>query len=412
MAVIEFDIYAEDDPNGTPLGTISDEDAVRLWFEPHWRKAGVGGLVMNRHHDKASLIALDRYVKCRVPVISEDPLFGWWMRKGRVILSTAQGPGAELLTMEGPGTRDILRYARLLEATYAPVPPASEERGSSTDQGLWRWLAQHRGAIAARVMEEGQNQNIGDLSAPLHEVTFDWDRTNDSNSAPWSDTIEVIEQRIGIDADTFLSTLEEAGGFTLFADPDLTFHAYQSYPARDLTETVTFQANSGGSVAPNVASEMVRELDSTDRWNAILVDGMAATNGGYEVHTDGSEGIAHIGYVAVSAAGSGFAEDIAQRELANSQANAQRLAVEVNPLAYLPGPAGSNGVYWLNDEVHVQSNDGNGAWDIDEDRRVHAIRFEHRIATDGSTDDRAKRSLKITALLNDEALSGDTNPPA
>lgn len=412
MAVIEMDIYAEDDPNGTPLGTISDEDAVSLQFEVHWRKHGTGSITLNRHHAKASLIALDRYVKCRVPVISDDPLFGWWMRKGRVLLSTERGPGAEMLTMSGPGTRDILRLARLLEATYAPVPPASEERGSSTDQGLWRWLAQHRGAIAARAMEEGQNQNIGSLSAPLYEVTFDWDRTNDSNGVAWSDTIDVIEQRIGIDVDTFMSMLEEAGGFTLFADPDLTFHAYQAYPARDLTSTVTFQAGAGGSVGPNVASEMVRELDSMDRWNAILIDGMAAESGGYEVHTDGSEGIAHIGYMAVSAAGSAFADEVAQRELANSQAGAQRLAVEVNPLTYLPGPAGSNGVYWLNDEVHVQSNDGSGAWDINEDKRVHAIRFEHRIATDGSTDDRAKRSLKITALLDDEAPSGSTSPPA
>jgi hypothetical protein len=413
MAVMEADIYEEADPNGTPIGTITDEDVIDMWFEPHWRKKGVGEIVMNRHHAKAGLLANDRYIKWRVPVIQEAALFGSWMRQGRVILSTGRGQAAETVTMGGPGARDILRFARLLKTTYAPVPPASEERGSSTDEGLWRWLNQHRGAIAARVMEEGQNQAIDTLLAPLSQCTFDWDRDNDSNGDPWAGLVEQVEQRWGIDADTFMAMLEEAGGFIVFADPDLGFHAYQEYPFRDLTDTVTFQAEAGGSVAPNVASDMERDLDSTDRWNAVAVDSMATADGLQE-YTDGSDGeIGRIGYMASPSAGSAFRGLIAVESLTMSHAGTTRLAVEIDPLTHLPGPEGSNGSYWLYDYVHVQSRDGSGPWDIDEDKHVSAIRFGLRTASDDATDDRATRSLITTVLLDDDPIhivlgGGDT----
>ena len=404
MAVIEVDVYAEDAPNGTPLGTITDADVASdgegggMYFEVHKRRKGVGQITLSVDSPKADLLRPDRYLKWRVPVIDTDPLFGSWVRDGKIDLSSRNERGAQRLILGGPGPRDVLRLARLLEETYAPVPPASEERGSSTVPGLWRWAQQHRGAIAARAMEEGINQIIGTLLAPMHGVTFDWSRSVDSGGVAWGDEIEALEQRVGVDIDSFMAMLEEAGGFILEPEPDLLFHAWQTFPSRDLTASVIFQA---AGTNPNVASEMARQLTSTDRNNAMLIEAMAA--GAFHEFAGATGVRAHIGYLAAPIEGASYAEMIADRAMEASEAGIRKLAVEVDPTQHLPGKAGTAGSFWVGDFVGVRTQDGSGDWDYDgEPQEVTGIRVALRSATDGSTTDRSRRSLKITALLNDD----------
>src|SRR5690606_10799840 len=103
--------------------------------------------------------------------------------------------------------------------------------------GMWTWIDEPYGAILTRIIEEGRENPFPDAAAAgsaLEHVTIDFDRVNDSDSVAWPNIDATYEERIGTDMLQVAERLREAGDLYYVMDPDLSFHAHQTY-GRDLT---------------------------------------------------------------------------------------------------------------------------------------------------------------------------------
>jgi len=181
MAVITLSFWNPSD--GSLLGTLDETEAQQIEIRAALLELGAGSFKVSRHLAAAELLMLAKgnLVTVTIPVISANPFWGFVIDTDLAVLISHDEQGGEDLTVQGPGLMALLHSARLDEETYAPVPPASAERGSSDTPGEWLWRNQPQGAIYTRAIEEGINQP----GTPLGLVSIDFDRTDDSDSVPW-----------------------------------------------------------------------------------------------------------------------------------------------------------------------------------------------------------------------------------
>lgn len=400
MSVIVLDFYSPDDPNGTPLGGLDEADLLSCEFRVALTELGSGLFTVSRHNTQATstLIREDNLVKVTIPSVSADPIFAFWLKEGDFTLISANEGGGETLTFGGPGVLHILSRARLHWEVYAPGQP---NRGDAPDVPfMWRWRNEPYGAMLVRGIEEGQNEP----GEPLADVTINFDRFQDSNSQPWPEIVEDFQTPIGTDILTLAERVATGGDLYLIGRPNLQVRAYQDY-GRDLTgafasDNVRFQKGT------NILTELKREIQARDMLTHVIVQD---SDGDYGIHE-------WSGYSTGDRATYGFLEigqtndpdqidKIAQATMDASRTSGESLALEITPGfdpangRYMPGPAGTDGHFWIGDRVTLHT--GTGEHDFNgSTQRVVAIRVVLHEAADDSTDDTAARSLHVVPELN------------
>lgn len=406
MSLVALDVHAEDAPNGALLGTIDETDLVSLRIDLQHRGLDWIEAAIRRDSAKASLVAADRYLKLRIPMVQAAPLAGFWAKDLLYHLSSRNERGGELLKFGGPGPLWILRLARLLHTWHAPGQTA---RGSANKaRNLWWWLNEPYGAIALRGIEEGQNQlAAGAILAPLAGVTTDFTRTVDSAAVAWTNIAGEFETRVGTDVLALEAELQQAGNFYLEAEPNLLVHAWQTYPGRDLTGSVHLQR------AVNIASELARELKARHAFTHLILED---AEGSYstETLTGFTAGRAHVGYHhAPQTSDDPLLNRIGQDVLRASRSALQAAAVDVKPGALLPGKGA--GQVWKGDTVLLSSiAPGGVAGPQDYNATpvlVTGIRLTLDAAADDSTLTTRQRSLRMVLSFNEEhRLAGPSLP--
>lgn len=409
MSVLAFDFYAEDDPNGTLLGTLDDADCASMEFRVGLYDLGAGQFTISRHHASATaaLLTENNLVKVRIPEVSATPIFAFWLKEGHFDLIHADEQGGEMLKFGGPGMLYILSHARLLHDVYAPTQTA---RGSSNVEGKWWWTGQPYGAIATRIIEEGQNQT----GVPLADVTIDYDRDDDSDGTAWPIMSSEFEVEIGTDVLTVMDKLRASGSFVVIGNPDLSIQTHQSY-GRNLTGafgagTVRFQKG------VNILTGLVRDIGPTRRWTHVLQQDKDGNYFEREAAGFSLGDRAHWGYQRVEQTNDEtLLDEIAAEHIDASATTAHDLQLEFTPGfdpangRYMPGPAGSNGHVWPGDSITLHT--GTGEHDYNAVAQpVTAIRVVLDDAADDSTADSSARSLHIVAELNVRTSTFGSDP--
>lgn len=398
MSVIAFDFYDEDDPNGSLLGTLDETVCKSMEFRVALHEMGSGQFTISRHSASASatLIRENNLVKVRIPSVSNDPIFAFWLKEGQFTLIDSNEQGGEDLTFGGPGVIYILALSRLPTTPYAPGQPA---RGSLDELGHWTWINEPYGAILTRVIEEGQNQP----GTPLADVTIDFDRVDDSDSVAWPTITEKFQTPIGSGLMDVVQRLAAAGDLYLIPEPDLTIHAYQTY-GRTLTgsfgsSTVRFEKG------VNILTQMVRTIEAREVLTHLI---QQDSDGNYstEVIAGYGGGRAHYGYHEVGQTNDDTQlNKIGQHVLSASSTHGQSLELECAPGfdptngLYMPGPDGTNGHFWVGDKVTVHTGSGDHDFNA-ATQTVVAIRVVLDPAADDTDSTTSARSLHIVPELN------------
>lgn len=230
MSVISLAIHDGQDPNGTPLVTLTDNDVASFEMRMAENELGAGKFTIRRDHASATAanLAAGNYVKVTIPIIDTDPIMGFWLDEHDDTILARNEEGAEVLERSGAGTLAILGRAALLDQFYNG-PLGGAARGNYSAPGNWTWTQEPYGAILVRLIEEGQLEP----GTPLGDVTIDFVRTLDSNGNAWPDVEELIEFPIGTDGLTVYQRLIASGYLFVRADPDLAIHGYGTSPGVD-----------------------------------------------------------------------------------------------------------------------------------------------------------------------------------
>jgi hypothetical protein len=400
VSVIALDFYSPDDPNGTPLGGLDEADLLSCEFRVALTELGSGLFTVSRHNTQATstLIREDNLVKVRIPTVSADPIFAFWLKEGDFTLISSNEQGGEILTFGGPGVLHVLSRARLHHAVYAPLQP---NRGDAPDVPfMWRWRNEPYGAMLVRGIEEGQNEP----GEPLADVTINFDRFQDSNSQPWPEIVEDFQTPIGTDVLTLAERLATGGDLFLIGRPNLEVRAYQEY-GRDLTGSFASD-NVRFEKGVNILTELKRDIAARDMLTHVIVQDSDGDYGIHEWSGYNTGDRATYGFLEVGQTNDPDQVDkIAQATLDASRTSGESLALEITPGfdpangRYMPGPSGTDGHFWIGDTVTVHTGAGehdfNGAT-----QRVVAIRVVLHDAAVDTTDDTAARSFHVIPELN------------
>jgi hypothetical protein len=380
VSVVQLDIHPATDPLGTALVTLTDEDVESFEMRVAENSLGAGSFTIRRDHAAATAanLAEDNYVTVTIPIIDDEPCFGFFLEHHDDLVLAQREEGAETLTRQGPGALAIVGRAAFLDQHYAAVPPASDDRGSPNEvAGYWRWQHKQYGQILKRLIEEGQTQP----GTPLADVTTDFDRDVDSDGTDWPAIDRDVRFEIGTDGLTFMDRFAQTGEVFITCTPGLLVQARQ---ARGTDRTSGSFAS--GKVrlvkGTNIQTEVRREGDATLAATHAIVMGMenatvqvvspsyvSGPGKWVTVHYDNSNDPGVLGKVGTEA-------------LARGQTQLQAITLEIRA-----GDAPLSGHYLpfrhfdVGDLVTVHT--GSGANDYDEQaERVAAFTIALREATD------------------------------
>ena len=281
MAVLTLSFY--DPSDGSLIGTLDHTQVKSFEMRAALYQLGAGSFSLSRHLAAASLDLLAKDVIV-IPTFESvnggQPFWGMIIRDDVAALLSQSEQGGEDLTITGPSLYALLANATLDEETWAPVPPASEERGSSQVAGDWFWIAQPYGAIYTRAIEEG----INEPGTPLGLVTITFDRSEDSDGVPWFEMAFDYRVPTGTNVLELGDRLSMTGQFFPIMVPIVTdgvlsieLSAYQEYEF-DLTNDVRF------AKGLNILTELRREQRAS-RVTHVLVKDKDGTF--HPVFTDG-----------------------------------------------------------------------------------------------------------------------------
>jgi hypothetical protein len=397
MAVITLSFW--DPSDGNLIGTLTDEECKVIELRPALFELGAGMFTVSRHLATASLAKLTKgnIVTATIPEIDSAPIWGFVLEDDAAVLISRSEQGGEDITLSGPGLMSVLHNARLDEDWYAPSPPASDQRGSSTQTGKWFWRAQAYGAIYTRAIEEGINQP----GTPLALVNIDFDRTDDSDGNPW-DTMAMDYM-----VDTGTSVLElgdrlaQTGQFypvmvpaIVGGDLQLNLSAYQSI-GTDLSGSVRFEK------AVNILTELQRQTKYTRITHLITKD---ADNVWTTHVTPNAYDQASYGYLDVSETNDPDTVEL----IADTYLNASELQNEEFTLEIAPDLLPFRDFSPYGDVVRVHT--GSGTHDLNEtNQRVVACRIVLDEASDDATSSSSERSLRIVPELTFREVRGLAN---
>jgi hypothetical protein len=223
VSVVTVEVFQRDDPNGTPVATLTDEDlSPDDLFRDAENEHGTIQLRLRRDHPSLGDVRPGMYAKVTVPAIDPDPIFGGWLDNAKDIILASNEETTEYRQLFGPGPIAILRHGALLDDHYSTNPQASDARGNYDVDGNWTWEGEPYGAILTRIVEEGQDQP----GTPLEDVTIDFTRSEDSANDPWPEVGTVFQQGIGTDILNVYGALVDTGQLYVRPRPNLLIQAY------------------------------------------------------------------------------------------------------------------------------------------------------------------------------------------
>lgn len=390
---------------GALIGILDDTQLKAVELRPALFQLGAISLTVSRHVAEATLALLKKgnLVTYRLPEIDDDddPMpFGFVLRDDAARLISRNEQGGEDLTLTGPGMMAVLSNATLDEETWAPAPPASEERGSSIVPGQWFWRFQPYGAIYTRAIEEG----INEPGEPLKLIDITFDRDEDSEGDPW----EEIQLDYMVDTGTNVLELGDrlsmTGGFYPMIVPrvsddllELRLDVWQTI-GEDLTATVRFEK------AVNILTELERKQQATRITHLLIKDADGVFLPVF-VTANAYDQAAWSVLELQETNDPDTIEKIATTALDSSESAAEEFTFEHSPdLIPLFD-------YQLGDLVRVHT--GSGEHDLNEtDQQVVGCRIILDDAAKSATEDEARRSLRTVIELGYRDTSGlsGTNP--
>lgn len=403
MSVISLAIYAADDPNGTPLVTLTDADVSKFEVRQGENELGAGLFTIRRDHPQATAanLAAGNYVKVTIPVISASPVMGFWLDEHDDTILARDEEGNEYLQRSGPGTLAILRRAMLLDDFYNGSLGGTN-RGNYNVPGYWTWATEPYGAILVRLIEEGQLQP----GTPLAEVTDDFSRTLDSNGNAWPDVEELLQIPIGTDGLETFARLVASGFLFVRAEPNLLVHAYGTPPGVNRSSASFASGKVRFVKGVNIQTELTRQ-DAGAFATHALVRGKDQTY----VQVVSSAYVSGPGrWVPIDYHDSNdpdLLEKVGTNALNKREAAQQAIEFEI-----LPGDDDTVGLYlpWkhfdLGDIVTLQTGTGEYDWD-DDTFRMLGWRIVLDEASRDGTDLEAARSLKVVVELNSGPTTGN-----
>jgi hypothetical protein len=270
MTVISLAIMPADDPNGTPLVTLTDADISTCELRVGENELGGGKFTIRRDHASATAanLAAGNYVKVTIPVIDTDPVMGFWLDEHDDTILARDEEGGEYLTRSGPGSLAILGRAALLDQFYNG-PLGGTNRGNYNVPGYWTWETEPYGAILVRLHEEGTLQP----GFPLVETTIDFTRTQDSNSNAWPDIEELIQIPIGTDGLATYARLVASGNLFVTIDPGLAIHGYGTSQGVDRTSASFASGKVRLAKGVNIQTELARRASGMQSATHAIVTG-------------------------------------------------------------------------------------------------------------------------------------------
>lgn len=356
--------------------------------------AGSGSFAINRTSPECTetILAQGNLVKVRIPEISAEYLFAFFLETGDFTLISSDEEGGEMLHFGGRGNLTYLHNAVAWSESFFPA-------GADPQAGLWRAFAfgggGEPGAILWRTVMEFMQATRPQHPVPL--LTIDFDDNLDSDGNAWTDTDATAEftYAVGDHGDDILQRLIETEVLTVWMGPDFDFHAYNSF-GRDLTGAAFGAGVVRFERGVNIAVELRRELTTDEVVTHNLVSGEADKYATASL-ADAASRVTKEGYVAAygetTTPLAAIGADDLQKRLNKSDlitfpiANRRTTLSLADPVTvgavkatpglgaagyYLPGPAGTNGDFWLGDTVRVHT--GYMAFDYTEvDAVVQAI---------------------------------------
>lgn len=369
---VAYDVYSlgdADSPGLTYLATLCD--AFDKSFRVELDGTGSGKFTINRSSADATAAILGdgaddvRFVKVRVPEWWDTTAHhGFFIEKGDFRLLDSDEEGGENLTFEGHGSLAYLSHAVM--ATHSYITGGQDPFG-----GLWRLYnagtGSKPGQILRRIIEEAQDSDRP--AAPLPLLTFDFNYTDDSDGNTWSSSTATDEFSAQI-TESLLSVVGRLIGtheITVQMSPEFHLGAYNDF-GRTLTGT-SFGAGKvrfvGGT---NIVEGLTRQVRPSQRKSHLYVYGEEEASA-FAEDPDAADlvtreaGITSTGEVEATLEAIGDA-DLAERQLRAESLNV-RIALgddEATGL-YAPGPAGSDGHFWVGDTVTLHT--GTGEYDYD-----------------------------------------------
>lgn len=272
MSRLWFRAFDDNDPNGTPLGDLTDTSGKMIAVE--YNGLGAGELLISRHSTtQAGWCKPDRYIKAYLsdPTVgSPDPTFGWWVTQSSDDVLSSDEDGSEVYRRQGPGALYYLSEAIVWHETVFGGPAVLTDGAHPRDGEFWYWnLNATPGGILVRMIEEAQARGC------LPDLTYDFTRTLDSNGDPWQlDPVTDFRLPIGMDLLTVVGELQRLG-LVVEMTPDLVLHAYDDIAARytDLSSTITLEKG------VDIASSAERQQYASGAKSTQLVKGTRGDDG-------------------------------------------------------------------------------------------------------------------------------------
>lgn len=240
MTTMTFKVYSPDDGFTTSLGTLTTarDKEVRAVYNWH----GEGKFTINRHDAAAAYFpdesfggGNNRLVRCFLNA-SSTAFFAFFVESGKIVAASTDEEGGESMELEGRGILSVLEQFCLQNITYA-VGDADGPLDEITTTGEWHWTRDSI-SIYTRFMEEAQAFGC------FPEVSYTFDRTDDSNGDPHSADPDPPEVRypVGMDGLQMLSLMVKTGLY-VYMDPDFTLRLYDTSQANTLGFTWTYGDN-------------------------------------------------------------------------------------------------------------------------------------------------------------------------
>jgi len=241
--------------------------------------------------------------------------------------------------------------------------------------GVWRLDEANPGAILARLMAEWQS---GDRpQQPIPEADYDFDFTQDSTGDPWDAAAGTVEFSAAIGDLGMATALRLTSyGLVLQMSPLLELEAYN--PGNYGTDRTSASFGAGKvrlRSGVNIVERLLRRLDDRRVDTHMLAQGEGKL---FATAVDNDLGYVREGFITTDLTSAEALEGTAAAELAQERSVADALALQVawgdDEAAglYMPGPAGTDGHYWVGDLVRLHT--GTGPFDYNEqDFTVYAI---------------------------------------
>lgn len=251
--------YAHSDPDGTPVGTLTEATSLSVTVEMDG--VGAGEVGINGNSSQAAWIQPGNYIAIWRNAVSGDPIAGFWVDDTTDTLISPDEEGGEEWRSSGSGPIMCLDEAivwnrRFKGGNLARVRP---RRG--------KWIFRRAGgfqiaAVLIRMVREAKARGC------LSYVSLAFDQSVDSDGDAWPDDTEVTRYSVPIGITlTELVTMLRAKGLRIEMDASFRIHAWPDDRVNDLSGSITIAAGT------EIREEVVREQRSRRKKSHVLVGG-------------------------------------------------------------------------------------------------------------------------------------------